>query len=285
MNNKLQHKLYKYEVNPPENVWGRIAASLDDSHLSETFPVKLFNLEKTPPAGMWDKISSKLSIDNEAAIPITRKLSPFIRNAAAAIIIGIFAFTAIWFINSGKKNEQVVNSENNIINNIPTEKVTNEDSKPDITKAELQRVRDDAALEASKRTVAKLEISQRRSIMSENSDFYSTPVAISRNLINHNPEDTYRDIYYNSIHSDIHLEVDKYNIEDRYLMLMTPEGKIIRLAKKWGDLLCCVAGEEEGEDCIDQLKKWRNKIASAPLAPGNFLDILNLIYSLKENHP
>ena len=285
MKNKLQHKLYNYQVSPPPGAWDRIAASLDESHLSESFPSKLYNLEKTPPAGTWEKISGELFTNKEVSKPLFRKLIPFIRYASAAILIGIIAFTAIWLINSGNKNVTTAKTENNILNSNPKENTTNESNSPDTKADELQQERDDAALEASKQIIAKLDIPQKKRLVPSYTEFITSPIAITRNLYNHNPEDTYREIYYNNIQSTIHLEADKYNIDDRYAMLMTPEGKIIRLAKKWGDLLCCVAGEDPNENCTDQLKKWRTKIACAPLAPspGNFLDILSLVNSLKEN--
>ena len=75
-------------------------------------------------------------------------------------------------------------------------------------------------------------------------------------------------------------------LTDRYIMLMTPDGNIIRMSKKWSDLVCCVSGEEQDADCKDQLKKWQEKMAASSLAPspGNFMDILSLVNSLDENN-
>jgi hypothetical protein len=75
------------------------------------------------------------------------------------------------------------------------------------------------------------------------------------------------------------------NLADRYIMLMKPDGDIIRMSKKWGHLVCCVAGQEQDDDCKDQLKKWQEKLACSPLttSPGNFMDILSLVNSINEN--
>jgi hypothetical protein len=74
------------------------------------------------------------------------------------------------------------------------------------------------------------------------------------------------------------------DLADRYVMLMTPEGSIIRMSKKLGDLICCVSGEEQGDGCKDQLKKWQEQMAMSSLAPSpaNFLDILSLVNSLDD---
>ncbi len=79
-------------------------------------------------------------------------------------------------------------------------------------------------------------------------------------------------------------ELSPTNIADRYVMLMTPNG-IVRMSKKLGNLVCCVSGQEQDEDCKDQLKKWQEKIACSPVAPspGNFMDILSLVSSLNNN--
>ena len=75
------------------------------------------------------------------------------------------------------------------------------------------------------------------------------------------------------------------NLAESYIMLMTPDGNIIRMSKKWSDLVCCVSGEEQDDDCKDQLKKWQQKIATSSLAPspGNFMDIFSLVSSLNED--
>ena len=107
MKNKFQHKLYNYEASPPENIWSKIATALDDSHLKETFPAKLYNLESTPPAGIWGKISFTLSQQPEAPPLVKRNYAPFYRYAAAAIIIGLISFAAIWIINYSYKKDPV----------------------------------------------------------------------------------------------------------------------------------------------------------------------------------
>jgi hypothetical protein len=59
----------------------------------------------------------------------------------------------------------------------------------------------------------------------------------------------------------------------------------VRISKKLSDLFCCVSGEEQDENCTNQLKQWREKIAASPFnpSPDNFMDILDLINSLQDN--
>lgn len=283
MSERLQHTLYNYEVTPPEKVWERIAASIDESHLSNSFPATLYNMESKPPIGVWEKIESNLAERSEVVMPVRRQFYRVRRYAMAAILIGIVALGSLWIFNISGKNEaatiETIPQKDDSINK-SSEIVT----APEIAEDKIQEQRDDAALEASKGTFAKLDISPQKRIMAMNPQFHSFPVETARNK-EQNPAETYRNIFYGSINPSIHLDADRYNISDRYVMLLTPDGHIIRMAKKWGDLVCCVAGEDPDEVCTDQLKKWRDKIASAPVAPspGNFLDILSLINALREN--
>ena len=109
MKNKFQNKLYNYEAIPAKKVWDKIAASLDESHLSDTFPKKLYNFQSKPPGGIWEKIETSLSDEKVIVIPDKRRNLAILRYAAAAILIGIFTITALWIINARKNDVPIAN--------------------------------------------------------------------------------------------------------------------------------------------------------------------------------
>ena len=129
--------------------------------------------------------------------------------------------------------------------------------------------RNDAALEASKKTFAKLDIPVRSRIKEIASGF---SFASSLETINNSA----------IISND---EINPGDLSNRYITLITPEGNIIRMSKKLTDMVCCVSGEDEDKDCIDQIKKWREKIVCSPSchSTGSFMDILRLVDALQEN--
>jgi hypothetical protein len=258
----LQNKLYNYAESPPKKTWEKIAAALDESNLADEFPSKLYNAEAVPPASAWDKIASSLDAEHPVVIPMPRKSFPLFRYAAAAAIIGIITFGIIKWTGTnnsqidtkklaGTKDstpgnkETVLPNENNIVkNNTSKENISSEESNAKI---------------ANTNQVKTTHIKKARNSYS-----------VSENI------DATQPIYaYNEYGP---------NLADRYIMLMTPNGNIIRMSKKWGDLVCCVSGEEQDNDCKDQLKKWQEKIAASPVAPspGNFMDILSLVSSLSD---
>jgi hypothetical protein len=267
----LKDKIYNYEVTPPAGTWDKIVIDLDEAELANKFPDRLYNMEATPPASSWEKMNASLHPANEpAAIPLLKKITPFLRYAAAAIFIGAIAFGIIKFTVGS-------NDALNSTAQIPVNKDSSESGKDtppaanETPTAKSNADEDDAALEQSKNMVAKLD----RSVKT-----------IARKLNAGRNQISYTDNSDAELSQSIYAYEDHVpNLADRYVMLMTPDGNIIRMSKKWSDLLCCVSGEEQDADCKDQLKKWQQKMAASSLAPspGNFMDILGLVNSLNES--
>lgn len=293
----LQDKMYNHEVPPPSNTWEKIAASLDESEIENEFPSKLYGLETSPPVDTWGKITASLDEQNgfstrlynmevappdgtwqkldsslhpliEISAPV--KKLPLFRYAAAALFIGAIAYGIIKITinNTDKGNStlsKIVKDSSISDKNIVAE------SKQ--TQTVDTNTNEDDALEKSKKMFAKLDRPLKKAIR-----------AITSSVI---PNSADEDAIDPSLSQSIYAYADHVpDIADRYVMLLTPDGNIIRMSKKWSDLLCCVSGEDQDAGCKDQLKKWQEKMATSSLAPspGNFMDILGLVNSLDENN-
>lgn len=302
MNRGSLHKIYTFEVAPPPGAWEKINTALDESELSAAFPAKLRNFKSTPPPEAWSKIaallygssfiydySSKLeaievappvsawnkieaALDEESIAVPPKRILPWVRYAAAAMIIGLLAWGGTRLLNDRNHTSapEVAVKPPSIPDQpalTKTPVITNDLPEPE--NAVTEEVRNNAALEASKKTFAKLDVPRSGKIRHA-ADFY---------FASENEEDNTRGM------SDYgQEELENLNVNNRYIVLMTPEGNIIRMSKKLSDLVCCVSGETEEQDCVDQMKKWREKMAytAAGHSPGNFLEILNLVCSLEE---
>jgi len=269
----LRDKMYNYEVNPPNHCWEKISIDLDDSALNHEFPSNLYNMEVTPPATAWEKVNAALNPPTEAiGKPISTKLSPVLMYAAAAIVIGIIAFAVLKLVVYNNNNPEIANR---VTGNEDTIKSGNNLSPApkDITTSANDLAKDDELAEQPKDMAASLDPDVKKIAKKQHPN-------------------TGRNKYNEPLYPEAELTQSIYAYEDhvpdiaeRYVMLMTPDGNFIRMAKKWSDLLCCVSGEEQDADCKDQLKKWQQKIAASALAPSpaNFMDILGLVNSLQEN--
>lgn len=251
----LQNKLYNYEQTPPENTWEKIAAALDESNLADEFPSKLYNAEAAPPGSAWDKIASSLDAEHSVVIPMPRKGFPLFRYAAAAVIVGIATFSVIKLI--GVNNNKSATEELVIFRDSPVFKKTIDE----IVDGKNTQKENIVSVENIKKIANVAEVKKPHTKKAKSG--YS----ISENISGTDP------IYAYNEHTP--------NLADRYVMLITPNGNIIRMSKKWGDFVCCVSGEEQDDDCKDQMKKWQEKLAASPgTSSGNFMDILSMVSSL-----
>lgn len=276
LDSKFPGKLYDIEVNPPVNAWEKITDALGEEQFQSEFSLRLYNMEVTPPATAWRKVVTSLDTLTESTVTPVRKMFRLIRYAVAAIFIGAVAYGIIKLsVNNGSNQEDTA-----VLTAKPGDTSITGKNNPSDSGATIQTSpvtiteNEDEALEQSKTMIAKLD----RTTLKRASR------GIASSIIT-NPVD--EDVTDMGLSQSIYAYADHIpDIADRYVMLMTPDGNIIRVSKKWSELLCCVSGEEQDEGCKFQLKKWQEKIASAALAPspGNFMDILGLVNSLNENN-
>lgn len=261
----IGQQLETAEVIPAPHNWSRVLSGLEEISIGQ----QLADLEQPPPPGTWDKIARGL---DEAAHAPVKKIAPWWRYAAAAAILVTIGFGIIRMTQSAVKDAATASIQDTL-------PAVNPD-KQDLAKETLEKLitvrpteneeaRNDAALEASKKTYAKLEYPAKK-LAREVSGFYfnSYPgVAGSRGL---NTDE---------------IAPPHNKPADRYITLMTPEGNIIRVSKKLGGMVCCISGEAEDPACTDQLKKWREKIIASSLghSADSFLDLLLLINTEEEN--
>jgi hypothetical protein len=269
----LRDKMYNHEVTPPNHCWENISIDLDDAAMNHEFPSNLYNMEVTPPITAWEKLNAAFNPNTDPIVkPFSTKGFPILKYAAAAIVVGIIAFTIL---------KLVVNNNNNSDNANPVAETKDTSKSRNNLSAEAKDVvtspndvaKDEQLAEQNKNLATSLDPHLKKidKKVNPHSGVYKTKETFG-------PEtELSRSIYAYEDHVP--------DIAERYVMLMTPDGHFIRMAKRWSELLCCVSGEEQDADCKDQLKKWQQKIATSALAPSpaNFLDILGLVNSLQEN--
>jgi hypothetical protein len=251
----VKNKLYNYEQTPPAKVWDKIAAALDESHIADQFPSTLYNAEATPPASTWNKIAAALPAETGKVVPLSPRRFNILRYAAAAAIIGILALGIAKWTGTGSST---ISTDGEIVkkDNVPQTDTGNNTSTDNGLARENITNENQPAEETNDLIASEDRVKINKKIKSS--------YAVSNNINSNEPVYAY----------------NEHTSPDRYVMLMTPNG-IVRVSKKLGDMVCCVAGEEQDEDCKDQLKRLHEKMATSP--GDNFMDILNLASSLNEN--
>src|SRR6188474_1715864 len=112
MSERLQNKMYDYEVIPPPGVWEKIVEALDESELNHEFPSKLYGIEITPPDTAWDKIKNSLGEKQVDPIafgsPKHKKTFPILRYAVAAAIVGLIVLGGLQLLKSKSSDDKIV---------------------------------------------------------------------------------------------------------------------------------------------------------------------------------
>ncbi len=297
MSEKIRHTLLNHEVSPPPAAWQHIAAELEEmealknvrkqllqasvipahgnwSRLQEELDTislgqQLAAAEQIPPPGTWNKIAQQLDAGAKTG---ARKINYWWRYAAAAAIL-ITAGLGVLRLNVSSANgeETAIHTDMKSVNTAIKKESTSlsVDETVAISPEISEEARNDAALEASKKTYARLDYPARK-IAREVSGFYFNSYTGEPGTRGLTIEET--------VNTDVPPTA-------RYITLMTPEGNIIRVSKKLGGLVCCISGEEEDPACTDQLKKWREKIVASSLghSADNFMDLLQLVNAAEEN--
>ena len=284
MSSNWTDRIKNSEAQPPEKGWDRVAASLDDSFNGYKFPATLYNLEATPPPDIWNKIQFSLDEEIAPVIPIKKVTSfpSFLKYAVAASLIGLLAFGAIRYFKIGTDKIDVAVGSGITPSKSDTPVATDKSQPGTTLPVQIQNDSDENAPEQSRDTYAKLDIHGASFSSKLNRNLYRSPVQLANDytgsVFQKNPELQYP-------HRAAVNDSPADNSSDRYLMFKNSQGQFVRISKKLTDLFCCVSGEEQDENCNDQMKKWREKIASSSFipSPDNFMDILDLVNSLQDN--
>lgn len=316
-----EHKIYNHEVNPPAHLWEKIVVDLDSSELDHQYPSTLQESVATPPAGMWDRIASAIEepiaarklYDLEVAppasawksiaaslggvieysateqVPVTkvRTMSPVLRYAIAALFIGLIAFGGFRLFNTGSSN---ASSEGQqaiapVIPNTTNNAADGKSGPVDQLATQEQPARHEESNQESRPVYASMANKSQQRIRRTGTEDYFIPAATITSAEYFAPQKMYKDLECTDVNAVQFASNSPMDMASRYTMLMTPDGHIVRVSKKLGDFICCVSGEEVSDDCKDQLKKWRQRLANTPVAgsTGNFTDLLDLMHLMKEN--
>jgi len=283
-------RLFNLEIAPPLAVWDKITFALDDIALTEGLSSKLYQLEVVPPVSVWQKISSVLQRENrEAPVPFLQKARPYYRYAAAAVIIGLITF-AVSLLTS-KKNIANVAKETPLSPSKQSPPALQKDNQ--ISNKENQNTIALLTAPNKKRMIAASFLPAGKTVeeilmqkLMNSPNHYSTPAVLESNFSIDGFENNSNQLNYPTrSSSDFPSKSTQVN---RYMMLLRPDGYMFRMSKKLSNMVNCMyslSAIEEDENCRDQVKKWREKIAKSTInpSPDNFMDILTLIKSLDDN--
>jgi hypothetical protein len=313
MNEEIKKKLFDLEINPPAGTWDKISAALDDEVAAEfpsqlyelelnppskvwdsvattiSYSDKLYNLEFAPPASVWNKISNALNETEEVRRVIPIRRIPVWKYAAAASILAFLAFGVKW-LTAEKTGTQMA---------IETQQPKKTEVKPQEIDGPVKG--HPATVSTEKQTPKTAEVKQTNNLPKEGprqANATYTPVKNNSRRQNNFMAAGYKlptsefansdEFCLTSLQTDAPGHQPKFSdASHRYLVFENDNCELIRISKKLAEKLGCNVPDQltpEYQGCIQQLKKWSEKIAQMNITPStdNFMNIVELLKSTEE---
>lgn len=263
---RLAQKLNNLEVLPPVAVWNNIATGLDEIAEQKSLSNKLYHIEIAPPVNAWSNIERELD-DQEALHIIEKKLSQLQvqpptgawtnirnileeRNKPKSLVVPMhygwlkYAAAACFVAIISITAYFIFNDGSQTGQDIA---VGTKNSEP-VAGVNMQvDNRNDNGISATTNNGTSSKDQAMAAIRTKLGNAY----AVS------NEKNT--------------------ELQGRYIILMTPDGNIVRMSKKVGNMADCIAGEDHS--CDEQISQWQKEMATSTSTsgPDNFLGILDMV--------
>ena len=216
----------------------------------EDFKNRLYNYETTPPEGVWEAIASQLDENEVKVIPITRKKNNrFYYLAAASIAVILFCFIFFFNRSSISENKRIANNTH-----IQGDTAGNDKFIMTVPQEEKTLVKNtDTVISPSDTKLEKGGPNQKQT---------------------REPNDT---------------EPDDHNLmasNAKYMVIEGPEGQPVKISSKMAMLIDSSETKISSKPVWNKkIDEWKEIMKSNTLAPtpGNFLDIVELTKSVKDN--
>lgn len=261
MSSQLQDKLLHYEVSPPEGVWNKIAASLDQN-FSLTLSEKLYQYEEEPSTKIWQNISLQLdspvfdtpvSEKNKVVPFYVRYRRPLKYSGAVAIFIFVAVLTSLFI---SKKTESELTSQETANSNT----VKKDSSKSSDTLKESNTPTQSIEKNKPQHLIAKAKISSIRQEQIQSS--------VSSAFESFLPQQAEKNEIINSSVTS-----------DKYMIYSDGDGNVVRLPKKIFNAFACPT---EDVICKQKLQLLKEKFAASAMTT-DFTGLLQILKSLQEN--
>ncbi len=210
---------------------------------------KMYNYETTPPGGVWEAIAAELGSNEAKVIPIAKKKNKTFYYIAAASV-AIILFCLLFFTNRSSKSadEQFTTSSD--------------------------KTQSDTVIKTT--TIITVPVDEKTT--AKNNDELPPKHKVEKDNINQKQN------------KEIKKETDDNNMiasnTARYITIEGPQGQPIKISSKMATLIDSSETKIASKPIWNKkINEWREIMKANTLAPtpGNFLDIIELTKSLKDN--
>lgn len=258
MSSQLQNKLLHYGAQPPAEVWGKIAASLDENIIT-SLSEKLYQYEEVPSSQIWNKIETQLeetTKEKTKVVPFYIRYSrPLKYSGAVAAMIVVAVLVSLLV---SKRSESELTTQN--INTNTTQPDTNTTVDKNSREVISESVSKSLERDGNQTSFSKTRTSRTKKV------YYQSSFSLGQHFL---PRIVERGPAINP--STIP--------DDKYMIYSDGNGNAMRLPKKIYNAVACPT---DNYDCKRRLKELKEKFISAAVT-SDFSGILEILRSLQEN--
>ena len=262
---KAVQRIHALEATPPPNIWNTISESLDEQEYEHLIAKKLHRIEVDAPALAWDAICEQLD-DEQALSIIEKKLSTVQKNPPSYVWDHI-----IQELNGDSKQRPLV---------IPMHYAWLKYAAAAcfvimISVTGFFILKDDDHIPGNSSLTASSSKKQHSNDFELSNQAQSSTRPPQKSTVT--PQQQTLAEIRTSLGNAYSVSMERNaELQNRYIVLMTQEGNVVRMSKKVSNMADCIAGEDNS--CDEQISKWQKEMASSNTtsSPDNFLDILDM---------
>lgn len=220
---------------------------------------RMYNYETPPPDGVWEAIAAELDRNEAKVIPISGKKKNNTFYYIAAASVAIILFCVIFFTNRSPNSNPQFAAESNEINKDSTSNIdsTNNTAIMTVPTEEKRSTKDDTDPDNS---------------LAQNKSGRGGP----------NQKQTKDEIKRSASDNDLIAS----NTSSKYMTIEGPQGQPVKVSSKMALLIDSSETKIASKPIWNKkINEWREIMKGNTLAPtpGNFLDIVELTKTLKDN--
>lgn len=242
MDSNLQNKLQQFSPTPPEGVWNKIAAALDEEG---TYAERLFQYEEVPPLSAWTAIEKNLEEPATVkVVPFTKRFSTPLRYAAVACFIAVILITITLTVKRTEAGAIQANSNTTV----PTEKPVATSTPAPVTGEDTKQVKNRRSEQATASSNTKAIKPARTTTASAIAERKTTLPAKAA-----------------------------YPASKTYVTFSDGDGKLRKVSKKMAGFIQC---SNDDAACKQRLQRLRQKMAASVITT-DFTGVLEMLRQLQ----
>lgn len=298
---KWEKELYHHEINPPEEVWGRIVHDLDNEFI--VFKQALYNASVSPPPHQWDAIRQRLDAGAGSSSKL-KSIAKIWRIAAAAAFIGASLFAVNYLMTRQLSDTNMVTGEKPL----PVKSI----QKQDETTPTATQISKSATLPVRRAGMASMisfPKKRKTSINPVMTDAHTTATDLSHPTVhissvpgNHSavtdryPPDHAATKHIRDLKGEIKEDVQLQDLRNSYFFTTGANGQSVRVSSKFRNIIQHLnSGDHEPwmDDIMKEkqnwqylFKQWKAEMNHSLLLPsaGNFMDIAQMMQLLQAHY-